>query len=115
MVVKTAQRQIQERSAFYPFLTIRGDLLFPDGNGGFERIDDITAGVKCFGTMWTGDHDDHAGLADLQATKTVCYCDTVHPPALLCLLNNGADLRDCHLFVGVVLKVAHLFATSIIA
>ena len=46
-------------------------LFLPDGHGAFERVDQPAAGVESGGAMGRGDHDQHAGLADLEAAKAV--------------------------------------------
>jgi len=48
-----------------PFFAVGRDLFFPDGDGGFQRVDDIAAGVESFAAMRSSNDDDYTGFANL--------------------------------------------------
>ena len=53
------------KSTLYPFFTIGRDLLFPNGYSRLQGINDIATGIKSFGSMWRGDHNNDTGLTYL--------------------------------------------------
>src|ERR1017187_1076392 len=61
----------REGLAIGPGGSVGEELLFPDGYGFLERVDDPAAGVKGGGAMGAGDHDDDAAVADLQTADAV--------------------------------------------
>src|SRR5437667_8042122 len=101
--------------ALDPFLSICGNLFFPDGYSTFECVDNIAACLECFGPVRSGNDNNDAGLSYLQASKTVCDGDSLDSPALLYFLDNCAYLLFCHLFIYIVLQIAYLFATRGVA
>ncbi len=46
-------------------------LFFPDGNGGFDRVDDGAAGVECRITVGGGDSDTDRDFSDLEVAGSV--------------------------------------------
>jgi hypothetical protein len=57
----------------HPYLTIREDFLFPDGDSAFEFADGPFAGLKSCPPVRSADRDDNACLANLEAASTVNY------------------------------------------
>src|SRR5882757_5511094 len=60
-----------KRLAIGPHCSILEIFLLPDGNSLLKRIDDPAAGLKSGAPMGRGDHNQHAGLADFQASQAV--------------------------------------------
>src|SRR5438105_13495762 len=99
------------KSTFYPFFTIGRDLLFPDGYGRLQGINDIATGIKSFGSMWRGYHNNDTGLTYLQSTEAVRNRNALYPPAPFSFGNNRANLLLCHLWIDIIFKVAYLFTS----
>ena len=55
-----------EGFAIGPDRSIGKIFLLPDGNGPLQSVDQPAAGVECGGAMGRGNHDQHAGFANLQ-------------------------------------------------
>src|SRR5258707_5128645 len=65
--------------------------------------------------MMGPDNNDHTGLADLQPAHAMGYRDMFDAPALPSLGDNLADFGERHLWIHVVLQIAHLFAPCVVA
>ena len=90
-------------------------LLLPDGHGLLERVDQPAAGLEGLRAMRRGDHDQHAGLADLQAAEAVNDRDVAHAEAGDGLVRQLLHLLGGHLFVGFVVEMERAAAAGVVA
>src|SRR5580700_6427336 len=107
--------EIEGGLSLYPRLAVCGNFFFPDGDGGFQSVDDVAAGFECLGAVRGGDDDDDAGLSDFEATKAVGDRDVFDAPALCGFCYDEANLLLGHFGVDIVFKVAHLFSAGVVA
>src|SRR4030095_14863896 len=99
---------------FNPDCTIGEELLFPDGNGLLQGVDDILTSFKSGFAMSGRDHDNNAGLADFQPPQAVHNTHAVHRPTASSACFNLLHLLERHRFVTLVLQVQRLPTLAVI-
>lgn len=89
--------------------------LFPDGDAGFDFIDDVAAGVERFATMGCADADPDGDVADIEETGSVDTVDGVHAELLDCFVEDALALFDRDAFEGLVFEPVDLASFVVIA
>src|SRR4030088_1701538 len=97
-----------------PYSAVLKILLLPDGNGAFERVNQPAASVERSGTVSRGNHDQHAGFANFEASKAVHEGDIANLKLPQGLRGQGFHLLKRHLFVGFVIEIDCLASASLI-
>src|SRR5262245_22283404 len=92
------------RIAIDPDLAAFEELLLPDRNARFERLDPEPAGLERLLTVRGGDRDHHRGLAESEPTAPVHHRDPAGPEAGREVLADGRHLPLGHLHVRLILE-----------
>jgi len=90
-------------------------LLFPDGDGLLEGVNEPAGGFVGLGAVGGGDDDEHAGFADLEASEAVDDGDMADIEAGVGFGCQLPHLFLGHLAVGFVVEMEGLAATGLVA
>lgn len=99
----------------HPNLAIFKNLLFPNRDGFFQRVNAVAAGVEG-GCPVRGAHgDDDGGIANLQCACAMVEDDSLDGKKLDGLLCNFLHLGNGHGFVGFKFKAQHWLSLGCVA
>src|ERR1700688_1850433 len=98
----------RERFAVGPNGTVLEIFLLPDRDGAFECVDQPAAGLEGRRTMRRSNHDQHAGLADLEPSQPMDDGHITNLELLQRLIGQPLHLAKCHLFVSFIIEIACL-------
>ena len=98
-----------------PFLTVGGNLFFPDGNCCFQGINDVAASLESFGDVALRPTIITLASPISRRPKrwATATCSTPHRRSASAIMS--ANLLFGHFRVDIVFEVAHLFTACIIA
>src|ERR1700731_4849971 len=97
-----------------PYCAVFKILLLPDGDRALERVNQPAASVERSRAMGGGDHDQHAGFANFEASEAVYNGDIANLKLAQGLRGQGFHLLERHLFIGFVIEIECLASASLI-